>query len=266
MLKLKKIIGVSLLIAATSMSAQAKFVLDTFEYGALSGGNLGAVTYDDDGATLLPDTFGAGSGSGGTFFTTDVFYPANPGLADVTGQVGTILGYSEAGALTIYDFNSSTGTNTINPNVTTGNGILNVASDATSGWGLDISYSDPIGDNTQDFAASGDSFYFDVITADFGSSNSFTVSVTVYDTSGASSTANVDVPTGEITNQTLLLAFSEFAGVDFSKVSGVVAKILADGPSLDVQLSEVGIVPEPSALAILGLGLIGLGLRRRKLV
>jgi hypothetical protein len=34
----------------------------------------------------------------------------------------------------------------------------------------------------------------------------------------------------------------------------------------DFILDSVGLVPEPSALAVLGLGLIGLGLRRKKLV
>jgi hypothetical protein len=42
--------------------------------------------------------------------------------------------------------------------------------------------------------------------------------------------------------------------------------ITSDGAATDFSISEAGVVPEPSALAILGLGLIGLGLRRRKLV
>ena len=260
MMKIKNALGVTLLLAVVSMNASADMVLDTFEYVTPLGGPAPMVTFDDDGFATIPDTYGAGSTPLATIASDAI-----------TSEEGTIIGLSVAQGLTVYDFNSvnvGNGAGSVaNPNVVTGNGNLIVAASSETGYDLTISYSDPSGAvkaNSQDFSASGDNFYFDIVSADFGSSSTFTVDVTVFDETGASSTAALAIPNGIIANQTLLLSFGSFAGVDFSKVSGVVAKIIAGGPALDIKLSEVGIVPEPASIALLGLGLLGLGLRSRK--
>jgi hypothetical protein len=267
MLNLKKFLCGTLILAATTMTAQAKLVLDTFEYQAPTDATLTTfvagttVRFDDDGElTPYPDTYGDGAGP---ITTTEAFGGVDP----VSGVSGTVVGLSAGGGVTVYDFNvigdSNNTNNEADPLLRTGDGELYVA--AGPAYTLTISYTDPLGTNLQNYASQGSAFYFDIKSADFSGANNFSVVIEVIDADGNSDTATVLVPPTNITSlTTLTLDFDKFTGVDFTRVQGIVAYITTEGPDLDLRISEVGIVPEPASIALLGLGLLCLGLRSRK--
>ena len=128
---------------------------------------------------------------------------------------------------------------------------------------LDNSLTGPL-----DLEALGSAFYFDVIYADAG----FELDVIVGSDTGVSSymTENQEVDnltSGIATRSTVGFdAFSTVSGTgaDFTSVDFVKIILTSTLPSIDLTLTEYGVVPEPTSLAILGLGLLGFVASRRK--
>jgi len=142
-----------------------------------------------------------------------------------------------------------------------GSGTLSYGEEPEADGTLEIAYSLP-GGLTLDFTGYSD-FYFDVVSID--GSGGFDVMLTLEDLDGTMISATYNVASTGI----FLASFASMTpgpDFDFSLVKSATAFISSIGAGDDFSLASVGLVPEPSALAILGLGLIGLGLRRRKLV
>jgi hypothetical protein len=231
MLKLKKLIAASALSIAAILPAQAELVLDTFTYVTLPFPTPYDLSLSANGAGTFDDTTGDTiiTASGATAFfklsnVTDVI--PSPDLAATAAFLDGGLSYSE---------------------------------DSGVDGNLEITYTGP----TLDFTSFGSSFYFDVDQADDG----IVIMLTVTDLGGFTSSAPIQVltPVQFGTPERLTLAFTSFVGsADFTQITKVNAFITTPGGESQFTIDEVGIVPAPGSIALLGLGLLGLGLRSRK--
>jgi hypothetical protein len=150
------------------------------------------------------------------------------------------------------------------------NGQLSYSSSNTGGE-VTLKYYDSIAgvggfansvNNTADFTLLGDNFYFSLADAVDGP---FDVELTVsyWDGMGFSTdVASFTVADGQ--SGDIFVAFASFMNADFTQIESLTSVISTTNPNADFDLDEVGIVPEPSSVALLGLGLLGLGLRARK--
>jgi hypothetical protein len=233
MFNLKKYLLASALTAMSASQAHAEFVLDSFDsYNAvveITSSSSAVSTSRIITTTGVSVDFTVEAAS--AYITIDnSLYPTSP---TQNGQ----LSYSAsntAGSLTLKYYDAD---------ITTGGFATSV-------------------NNTIDFTQLGDNFFFELSDAVDGS---FDINVTASYWDGfayATDTTNFTVADGQ--SGTILLGFNNFAFADFTEIESLTAFISTTNNNADFDLDAVGIVPEPASIALLGLGLLSIGLKSRK--
>ncbi|MGF1687607.1 PEP-CTERM sorting domain-containing protein [Photobacterium japonica] len=223
---------------AFASQAQATMVIDDFSDPVLLGNSVNDTTAGGGG---VGSTFDSGTVLGGE---RDIFIELlSPGFNPLSGAVLAVSG----GSLT-YE---------------AGSGAIATGKIQYDGDDNDADVLDADGLGSEDLAANGNAFLLDVLDADFG----FTFSIEVWSGAGGSSFKNEYVAAGTNVPVTRSFAFSDFTGVDFTDVSAIEFVINTEGlagqTSIDFTIDAFK-VPEPTSMALFGLGLMGLGYTRRR--
>ncbi|MBA6225840.1 PEP-CTERM sorting domain-containing protein [Colwellia sp. MB02u-18] len=202
----------------------------------------------------------------------DIDIVVNQGSPFDTTQRNNINGF---GGDVVYELTYGGGAaNTDSSTVTFSPGQMALSNDATMLSTLLITYSEIFapGNATIDFS-SFNGFYYNLVSSDLG----FSIVVTIGSGGGTNtstfsrvSSAVSNLP-GEFTRTNVL--FSSFVaglggGADFTAVDYVSMSLTSDLEAVDLVFQELGVtnVPEPTSLAIFGLGLMGLAFSARKKV
>lgn len=153
-----------------------------------------------------------------------------------------------------------------------GDGVLSYSNDDFMVSQLTMDYSSfngtPTGPIDLTVGGSMSSFYFDILSSDLG----FDISVTVGSNLGANlsnfttTSSSVNSLTHEMIDFSSFAAVGAFGDVDFTVVDFVSILLTTTEVGSDLTITEFGLtsVPEPTSLAIFGLGLVGFALSRKK--
>jgi|GEM_PF-6802956 len=106
-------------------------------------------------------------------------------------------------------------------------------------------------------------FYFDILGSDEGFKLDIFVT-DIFDNTSHGWITSPEVTFDDLIPERIFMNFNVFTGVaNFSLVKAITAVITAPSDS-DLTISEVGTIPEPTTVAILGLGLLGFAASRRR--
>jgi hypothetical protein len=222
--------------------------------GSINAANAGAVALDTFDYTPVVDL----EVNVGTPVVSTVRNDINTLLGDVEFTLQHISGPSSLDSSSVsFDF--------------TGDGVLSYSNDDFMVSTLTMLYGAFNGTPTAplDFTQGGaqSSFYFDILSSDLG----FSIDVTVGSDSGTniSGYTTTSSSVSSLTRETIdFTTFNTTAGtgVDFTAVDFVKIVLNTTAVGSDLTITEFGItsVPEPTSVAIFGLGLVGFALSRKK--
>lgn len=217
-------------------------------FGALSMLTLGAA----NASTLVLDSFNYDP-------ALDLSVNSGPGNGTSTDTVYSAESFARAQYELNYTATVSGSATTTGNKTFVSEGYLSYGENPNGDGTLNIKY-DYLDGTLLDFTGYSD-FYFDVLSID--GSGGFDVMLTLEDADGTMISASYNITTEGV----FLASFANMmagADFDFTQVRSANAFISSVGAGDDFSLDSVGLVPAPASLALLGLGLLGLGLRSRK--